>query len=151
MSTDSQPNDWVAELAKAAEARRDYLEKVEELAPTVWQKVLSAVGRDVSRINSEIYNGRSVFEVSEEDEDSYSFTIEHNYLNHEVEVSLLIEDGVLEYTFRPSIQSEQIRFFLDKENGLNFIEGSRMVSFDEISRRLLEPIIRAEFRLSDRK
>ena len=144
------PNDWIKRLGKEVENRTKHLVTVREKAPETLKQLQRIVDRDAYRLNDELYESSGVIEVESVDVEAFNFAVEHTRRNVRVEVALDVKNDRLNITFNPSHQSEQFQCVVDNLGGLSFFENRSLVKLDEISRRILEPIVRAEFNLDAR-
>lgn len=144
------PNDWIKGLREEVENRKKHVATVEERAQETLAKLRMAVVRDAGRLNNEIYDGSSVLEVSRLDPE-IGFSVEHDRIDLSVEVRLLIDRDRLEYRFDPSGQTIEFQIVVDKSGGLSFFDQQRVVELEEISRGILEPIVRSDFRIAAKR
>jgi hypothetical protein len=142
--SDTNSKDWIADLVKAVEARKKHIEKVEAEAPEVLSKLKAAVRRDADRLNDELYKGHKILRFGPGGE--YDFTVMHLGTDAETEVIFKVEDDLLECTFKPDYETLILRTTVGS-SGLSFFESNNLVEVDELSRKLIEPLIKAEFKL----
>ena len=150
--------DWIKALVNEAKARQDaadsharLADKIRSETQSLLHQILEAVRRDVKRLNDELYHANiiAISEVS-----STGFTIHKEYTPaNSMSVEVKPEDHALEYTQtiygdsnfqRSTNHTEKIDIVVGQDiNDLRFMRGQHLLSFDDISRMLIVPVVRA--------
>lgn len=135
---------WVDEVVAEAKSRRDPVDRIEPLVSEGLRKLRSVIERDADKLNTELYQGEDIFVVEDAPVHFYDFRVKMSSGRYDAQIRMRSEELALTYTVNPG-RSIELGLIADKTGGISFYQGNQIVSYDEVSRRLLEPPVRGEF------
>ena len=140
------PN-WIDALAVEVQRRQEMVGRVEANTPKILQALRAAIQEDIDRVNTELYDGRSIFEIEDASVPFYDFRITRADSDFEAQVRLRADDLQLHCRLQPRGSGFDFEVLADAEGEFSIVSRTEEVPLGEISRLILEPSIREGFNL----
>jgi len=134
-------NSWIETLTEQVTQKQNRKAAIHEKLDDFFLQLTQQIENDLSEINAKIYKNDIVLKLEKQRNFFYA-----------VKSELVDDPAVLEYNFR-SLQlyiraPRTVRIKLDtyiEQNKLIFFDGNAPVDVSEISKKLIEPLVREDF------
>lgn len=142
----TEDKEWPADLMKEVSSRKERVRLLKQRAPMAMYNLRLAVVSAADAVNQKLSNEDADFVVSEL-EDNHSFEIEDANGTHQIEINFDPEEESLEYELE-GYGTVALNAMPDKDGGISFFErGNKLVTYEQLSQRLVELLVREVFRL----